>query len=189
MIPTRIGQLVNGGYFTGVIRIRNSAYAIIVAPKCSEITVCQLKTTPDATLCTQSVNDGLANTRAMTDSSHPVVQYCCDITVGSYNDWYLPSRDELELSYRYLKPTSDTNAVYSSSQYYTGNLGLANGTNPNSIPPSAPYTATNPAQTKVTAFRTGGVESFSADWYWTSTEYSTEPANTVVHEFNYGCQC
>ena len=188
MIPTRIGQLANGGYFTGVIRIRNSAYAIIVAPKWSEITVCQLKTTPDATLCTQSVNDGLANTHAMNDSSHPVVQHCCNITLGGYNDWYLPSRDELELCYHNLKPTSDSNLVYHACEYYTGNLGLENGTNPNSVPPGLAYTLTAPLQTIVTSFCASSKEAFYPNWYWASTEYSVINSCAMMMGFSNGIQ-
>ena len=33
MIPTRVGQKCEGGYFTGVIREGATCYAIIVAPK------------------------------------------------------------------------------------------------------------------------------------------------------------
>ena len=46
MIPTRVGQKSEGGYFTGVIRVGNSAYAIIVSPKHTEVKKVRFKTRP-----------------------------------------------------------------------------------------------------------------------------------------------
>ena len=187
LIPTRVGQRFEGGVFTGVIRVGERAYAVIVAPKSTQVSGLPFKTTNSATENTQSVNDGWANTRSMNNSSHPVAQYCRNIAVDGYTDWYLPSRDELALCYRYLKLTADDNFVYASDQYYSGNLSLANGTNPNSIPAGAAYTTTNPAQTTVTTFQSGSVSAFDTDtYYWTSTEYSSHTSNTSIQYFYNG---
>ena len=183
MIPTRIGQKFEGGYFAGINRIGVCAYAILVAPKSTERNV-QFKTTYSSTSGIQSVNDGWSNTNAMNDVEHPAAQYCRSLTVGRHADLYLPSRDELELCYRNLKPTARHNATYTAGTF-DGNLGLATGTNLNSIPAGSAYTATNPTQTIVTAFWTGGIEAFdTSSWYWTSTESSdywtsTESSSTA----------
>ena len=185
-IPTTIGQAWGGGYYAGVIKVGTTRYALIVAPKSTQTTGA-FKTSADATANTQSVNDGWTNTNSMNNSSHPAAQYCRNMTAGGYTDWYLPSRDELELCYRNLKPTTDNNTVYAASTY-TSNLNLANGTNPDSDPAGAAYTTTNPAQTTVTTFRSGGVEAFDAAWYWTSTEYSSGTSRALIQTFDNGLQ-
>ena len=189
MIPTRVGQKCEGGYFAGVIRVGSTCYAIIVAPKSTQVIGLLFKTSADATANTQSVNDGWANTTLMNDSFHPAAQYCRNISAGGYTDWYLPSRDELELCYRNLKPTTQNNSVYAAGAAGSGNLGLANGTNPNSDPAGDAYTTTNPAQTTVTTFQSGGVEAFDTDnYYWTSTEYSSATTSALIQLFGSGYQ-
>ncbi len=174
MIPTRIGQKFKGGYFAGVIRVRDRAYAVLAAPKSTECSI-QFKTRCSGTPNTQLVNDGWSNTNAMNNNKHPAAQYCRNLTVDRHTDLYLPSRDEHELCYRVFKPT-DWDNVKSS------------GTNLNSIPTGAAYTKTDPAQTIVTAFQTGSVEAFAADWYWTSTEYSSDTNNSLIQNFSGGYQ-
>ena len=101
---------------------------------------------------------------------------------------YLPSRDELELCYRNLKPTNCSNDTYFTGTL-SGNLRLATGTNLNSIPAGAAYTETNPAQTIVTAFRAGSVEAFDANsYYWTSTEFSEYTSFSLIQNFFNGNQ-
>lgn len=82
--------------------------------------------------------------------------------IGGYSDWYLPSLDELELGYRYLKPTTDEN----------GNIGYGWGTNPNSIPVGAAYTTSNPSQTLVPIFQNTNEQAFKGNamgqTYWTA---------------------
>ena len=186
MIPTRIGQHSEGGYFAGVIRVKDCAYAVLVAPKSTERNILfktQLSRTPRIPL----VNDGWTNTNAMNNNEHPAAQYCRNLNVGEHTDWYLPSRDELELCYRVFKPTNWNNDTYTAGTF-PGNLRLANGTNLNSIPTGAAYTATNPASTIVTAFWAGSVDAFDTDWCWTSTEYSSDTTDSLVQIFSNGSQ-
>ena len=186
MIPTRIGQKIEGGHFAGVNRIQNCVYAILVAPKSTEHTRLRFKIHNSSTPGILSVNDGIANTLAMDDKLHPAAQYCRSLNVCGHTDYYLPSRDELELCYRYLKPTECCNTTLPASTR-RGNLKLATGTNPNSIPAGAAYTATNPARTTVTPFRYGGAEAFEY-WYWTSTESSTNSNHSLYQDFSDGHQ-
>ena len=187
MIPSRIGVKFEGGYFIGVIRAGDVCYALIVAPGCTEVRLAQ-KNSNGQTTVTQSVNNGVLNTHEMNDDFYSVAQYCCNLTEGGYTDWYLPSRDELELCYRYLKPRADYNTTYSDGNFL-GNLGFANGTNPNSVPVGTPYTTTNPAQTAVIAFWAGSVDAFSSAYYWTSTEYTARTSYVLIQNFDYGHQC
>ena len=186
MIPTRIGQKFEGGYFAGINRVRDCAYAILVAPKSTECSI-PFKTHWGGTPGAQLVNDGWANTNAMNDSAHPAAQYCRSLTVGGHTDLYLPSRDELELCYRVFKPTNRSNTTYTAGTF-PGNLRLANGTNLNSIPTGAAYTEINPARTIVTAFQTGGIEAFAVEWYWTSTESSSYANGSLSQNFSNGNQ-
>lgn len=48
-----------------------------------------------------SDRDGLANTRALFDSTHdhPAAQWATDLQIDGLRDWYLPARHELRLCY------------------------------------------------------------------------------------------
>ena len=186
MIPTRIGQKNEGGYFAGINRIQNCVYAILVAPKFTEHNCLEFKTQGSITHGILLVNDGLTNTLAMDDNTHPAAQYCRSLNVCGHTDYYLPSRDELELCYRNLKPTECCNTPVPASAH-SGNLSLATGTNYNSIPTGSAYTETNPARTIVNAFCIGGVEAFEY-WYWTSTESSLYLGRSLIQYFSRGYQ-
>ncbi len=193
MIPTRIGQKFEGGYFAGINRIEDCVYAVLVAPKSTECSI-PFKAHCSSTPNTQLVNDGWSNTNAMNDTEHLAAQYCRSLTVGGHTDLYLPSRDELELCYRNLKPTGRGNTTSGAGN--VGNLSSATGTNLNSIPTGSAYTSTNPAQTIVTTFQTGNVEAFetssvdafAVEWYWTSTESSAFTNDSLVQNFSDGFQ-
>ena len=187
MIPTRIGQKFECGYFSGVIRVRDCAYLILAAPKSTDCSV-RFKTQSSGTPGIHRVNDGWANTNAMNDSAHPAAQYCRRLTVGGHTDLYLPSCDELELCYRVFKPTDQVN-VTSPTCSYAGNLSLPNGTNRSSIPTGAAYTETNPASTIVTAFQTGSAVAFeTSNYYWSSTEFSEYTSFSLIQNFFNGNQ-
>ena len=87
----------------------------------------------------------------------------------------MPAKNELEVCYFNLKPTTNAN-----------NTSFA--TNPNSVPArTSNYTSGNPAQTSATAFITSsGAEAFASANYWTSTEFSA--TYTRAQSFLYGSQ-
>lgn len=173
-VPTVAGTAYAGGFYAGRIVIGGSTYVLVVAPKSSgHSTSKQWKTTSDTTSGTSSLNDGLANSNAMNNSSHPAAQFCRALTIGGYSDWYLPAKDELEICYRNLKPTTDAN-------------NTSSGANTNSSPAGSAYTSGSPAQTSNTAFKTGGAEAFDSAYYWASTESSAATAG--IQTFTAGTQ-
>jgi hypothetical protein len=167
--PTTIGQAFGGGFYAGQISTTGNGVAthyLIVAPKATgQASTNRLwKTTDTATAGTSSVIDGFANSEAMNNASHPAALFCRGLSIGGFTDWYLPAKNEIEILYYNLRPTSVNN--------FTGG-----NTNPNAVPPrSSNYSASVPGQTSATAFQSGGSEAFPPDAFWSSTEFSTTDA-------------
>ena len=184
MILTRIGQLAPGGRFVGINRIGNSCYMIIVSPKWSEeIKGLRLKTFVSHTPNTKSVCNGLDNTRAMDSSEHPAARFCLGLVVNGFNDYYLPSLNELELCYRNFKPNTRVNVTQPASAALP-----STGINNSSIPQGRLYTPVNPCQTVVTAFCAGNSEAFESAQYWSSTEFSANTTGVFNQNFFFGFQ-
>ena len=190
-VPTVAGAAYQGGFFAGKIVVGGLNYALVVAPKASgESLSKQWKTTNDTTAGTLSLNDGLSNSNAMNTNAHPAAQFCRALTIGGYSDWYLPSRDELEIVYRNCKPDSTANAAYASRMtnwgvgagVYNGVDSNGNGYNANSLPVGAAYTTSNPTTSVSAAYVAGGAEAFGAAYYWSSTEFTA----TGAWEQNFG---
>lgn len=168
MILTRIGQHAPGGRFVGINRIGNSCHMVIVSPKWTEeIKGFRLKTVYTHTPNTESPCNGLANTRAMDSSEHPAARFCLDLVVNGFNDYYLPSLNELELCYRNFKPNTRRNVTHPASLVH-----FVTRINNSAIPPGRAYTTVNPCQTVVTAFCEGNSEAFERVRYWSSTDHS-----------------
>ena len=102
---------------------------------------------------------------------------CGDLVLGGYSDWYLPAKNELEVLYYNLKPTTDAN-------------NTASGSNANAVSPepvSTNYTTGSPAQTSAgIGFRTGETDAFACDYYWSSTE--NDSGNAWKQNFGSGYQ-
>ncbi|MDO9140943.1 MAG: DUF1566 domain-containing protein [Methylobacter sp.] len=180
--PTTIGEAYGGGFYAGKIVIGANTYYLIVSPKSSgHHTSKQWKTTNDTTTGTLSLNDGLTNSNAMNNASHPAAQFCRGLTIGGYSDWYLPSRDELEICYRNLKPGTTTNTVYASriTNFGAGGNGVdsqGNGDNDNSNPLGDAYTTSVPTVTSAASFTAGSAEAYELQYYWASTEFTATTA-------------
>ena len=169
-----IGEAYGGGFFAGLIRIGSSTYGLIVAPKDGGEIVGEWgpRKAVDGAL---SFFDGHANTQAMADAGSDIALWAYSLKIGDNSDWYIPSRDELEVCYRNLKPTDDSN--------YCGS-----GDNPSTYLPSYAYAPDTPAQTSVEAFREDGSEAFDPMWHWTSTQYAGDASDAWSQGFLGGIQ-
>ena len=99
-----LGSPLGGGFFAGEMTIDGEHFALVVAPKAEgEKLELQYKrrNTADGT---DSDDDGLANSERINDANHPASQFCRSLKVGGFDDWYLPSRDELAMLWRNLGP-------------------------------------------------------------------------------------
>lgn len=168
------GQAMEGGFFAGIILIDGAQYATIVAPKAQGETVGPWgeygKKIP-----ANHFADGLANTIAMAEHGSYIAKWALDLDINGHQDWYIPSRDELELIYRNLKPTTDENYC-----------SYRDGENPSSVPQGGLYEDNSPAQTQAPNFQEGAEESLDSIWHWSSTQYSAYSA--FVQTFSDGYQ-
>jgi hypothetical protein len=170
-IPAVIGEPFGGGYFAGYISHTadgNPTHALIVAPRATGATGANYtlttslawKTATTTTAGTTSSFDGAANTAAMVTAGiadHPAAEFCVNLSIGGFTDWYLPSRYELDIAYFNLKPSTQAN-------------NTSWGTNIYAVPQrNSNWTAAYPTQTSITAFNTS-TEAFVAGNHWSSTE-------------------
>ena len=162
--PLVIGDSYGGGYLAGQISTTGNGVAthnLVVGPVASAQNLSKqfkiLNTDdPGAT----SVIDGPSNSSSMNDVSHPAAQFCEGLTIGGFSDWYMPAKNELEVCYYNLKPTTAANDPA--------------GINANAVPARASnYTSGTPAQTSATNFRDTGAEDFVDSFYWASTQLSS----------------
>jgi hypothetical protein len=162
--PGAIGSAYEGGFYAGEISTTANGVAthyLVIGPLSSaQNTSVQWKTSNTATAGTSSVIDGPTNSSNMNNASHPAAQFCEGLTIGGFSDWYMPAKNELEVCYFNLKPTTTSN-------------NTSSGTNTNAVPSrGSNYTSGTPAQTSAAAFQSGGSEAFAAASYWSSTEAS-----------------
>jgi hypothetical protein len=187
--PAVIGEPFGGGYFAGYISHTadgNPTHALIVAPPATGATGTGYTLTTmlkwadqdvavpasSTLISASSVFDGKANTDLMMSlianetysaGAFPAAQFCADLSIGGFTDWYLPARWELDIAYFNLKPSTAAN-------------NTSWGTNDYSVPKrTANNTLTYPQQTYVTAFNTS-TEAFVADNHWSSTESNATTA-------------
>ena len=162
LVPV-VGSALGGGYFAGQISTAGNGvadYNLVVGPVASAQSTLQWKTSNTGGDPT-SVIDGPTNSATMNSATYPAAQFCEAVNTGGFSDWYMPAKNELEVCYYNLKPTTQSN--------YT-----ASGINANAVPARASnYTAGTPAQTSATDFRSTGAEDFAADFYWASTQFSS----------------
>jgi hypothetical protein len=181
--PAVIGEPFGGGFFAGYISHTadgSPTHALIVAPRANGATGTGYTLTTNLKWADETVDvpanstligadnefDGKVNTDLMMSliadetysaGAFPAAQFCADLSIGGFTDWYLPARWELDIAYFNLKPSTATN-------------NTSWGTNDYSVPKrTANYTLTYPQQTYVTAFNTS-VEAFVAETHWSSTE-------------------
>jgi hypothetical protein len=171
-----IGQPFGGGYYTGQISTAGTGvadYYLIVSPQSTgESPSGPYKTSNTDDPGATSAIDGPANSIAINDAAHPPAFFCKALTIGGYTDWYMPAFQELEICYYNLKPTTQANVT-------------TTGINPYAVPPRASnYTSGNPAQTTATDFQSGGIQMFSNNYNWSSTQNGA--SNAYMKRFTNG---
>ena len=182
-IPTVIGQAYQGGYYAGQIGVSSVAtHYLVVGPKSSAQSTKTWKNVQTATPGSTSDINGPQNTADMVadgnSTVYPCAHFCNDATIGGYTDWYMPAKNELEVCYFNLKPTTSNNTTSS-------------GINPNAVPArTSNYTIGNPTQTSAADFIPGGGQDFSQVYYWSSTESTVTytSANGIQMEIGYFAQ-
>ena len=180
-----------GGYYAGAnIVVDGTEYAIIVSPKeGGEASSIQWKTNNTVTSGTFSTYNGKLNLQNIIDanalSSHPAMNFCNNLNINGFTDWHLPSPDELEVCYRYLKPSPDNNFVGVRSLH-----NELSGYNPNSNPTKDGYATNSPQQTTVTEFQEGGSQAFfdSTTPYHTSAQLPVATNAVYTQRFKDGLQ-
>jgi hypothetical protein len=176
-IPTVVGTATAGGFYAGRFRIGEQLFALVVAPKAAgEHDDTRWNKSSKDVAAAKSFCDGHANTLAMAEAGSALARWALELRIADYGDWYVPSRDELELLYRSLKPGADSN------------YGYRSGDNPSSVPPGYPYSSETPGQTGIQAFRGDGAEAFDEVWYWSSTQYAGDAGYAWFQHFRYGYQ-
>ncbi len=174
--PSSAGEPFGGGYYAGAnIVVGGTTYALVVAPKAQggeagSTLPWEWTTDPDVPGAA-STNDGASNTAAIVaaggSSTSVAAGFCNNLNINGYTDWHLPSADELEICYRYLKPTTQSNNTSTRSLH-----NAINGTNPNSDPVGDAYTTSDPSRTSIAIYQSGASEAFVENYYWTSTQRS-----------------
>ncbi|WP_454710989.1 Lcl domain-containing protein [Cupriavidus nantongensis] len=176
-VALKAGDAIGGGFYAGQIRQDDGNYVLVVAPKDGgdhdDIAWNADRKRVDGAL---SYYDGRANTVAMAQAGSELAVWALGLQLNGIDDWYLPARDELELAYRNLKPT-------------TGNYaGFRDGENISAVPTTYAYTEDNPSQTAAEAFQEGGAEAFEQAWYWASTQYAGYSGYAWLQTFDVGDQ-
>lgn len=165
-----IGAAFGGGFFAGQIGVSSVAtHNLVVGPISSAQSTLVYKNANTATAGADSVIDGPQNTADIVadgnSTVYPAGHFCNDLVIGGFSDWYMPAKNELEVCYYNLKPTT------------TSNETTYSGINANAVPARASnYTSGDPAQTTATNFKDTGSEDFAVVNYWSSTEYSASRA-------------
>lgn len=178
-----IGSAYQGGYYVGRMVVDGLIYRLIVSPKLYEQQKLMKSSFSFLPEGTTSLIDGWANTQAMfnqpnSQTDYPAAYYCRTLNISGYTDWYLPSRDELELIYRNLKPTTEQNITAGGTIPLIGPAtdGYPYGQNLNSLPRQInPYTVSDPAQTQVAIF-TNGSQNLAPQTFWSSSRTVNEPS-------------
>jgi len=146
-----IGSAFGGGFFAGQIGVSSVAtHNLIVGPRSTAQTQLQWKNANTATPGAGSDIDGPQNTADMVadgnSTVYPCAHFCNNLSTGGQTDWYMSAKNELEVCYYNLKPTTTAN-------------NTSSGINPNAVPARASnYTAGTPAQTSAANFVSGQSE-------------------------------
>ena len=175
------GEAVGGGFYVGKMSINGNGipthHLIISDISTRQTTLSWDSRTTGNSGFVSGVNNpinGPQNTTSLAGqgSVYEAANYCENLNSGGYTDWYLPSVQELQMCYYYLKPTTGANHNYGDSY---------GGANPYAVAPqpiNIGYGTAGPSQTSATAFKFGNAQSFGTFGYYSSCE-STSGAEII----------
>jgi hypothetical protein len=177
-------EVYTGGYPLGP---STNTISVVTPGTAGTPATIQWKTSSSSDTNPNSRNEvyGKLATDQFTGTTYPAFNWAKGLNIGGFTDWYIPAKNELEILYYNLKPTTTTNSNFNAPPP---------GNNPNAIPPRTGYNstaspATNPAQTTNALFQSGGSEAFTtADACWSSTESSINPSGAWTQFFGNGVQ-
>lgn len=161
-----------------------SRYRIIVAPKASgenaSIAIGNgLVQEPDASA---TLSEGWKSTLALVaagnSTAFPAPWWARGLSIAGKTDWYIPSRDELEVMQRNLNPSTTFNLSTARTDSLINyavlgaydDISTNNGANRNSSPVGAFYTGSEPQVAAGKNFRAGESESLEGSRYGTSSQ-------------------
>lgn len=129
----KIGEAYKGGFYLGDITDNNIKYRIVVSPKSSGEGRAKWRSAnvSNTTIGVTSLTDGPGNTAKLIASpGHYAAEFCHNLSINGYTDWYLPAYDEMKIMYdnHAAKPfsnndgfaTSDKSIHWSSSENNKG---------------------------------------------------------------------
>lgn len=163
-LPIAPGDAFGGGIFVGYIQPGDGhTYMLIMAPRATGLVDLSapgafgaFSTTIADAPGAHDLANGRSNTQALAalgQANYPLAYNLINggVVIGGLADWYIPAIAEIEMLYRYFKPTSTTNVASA------GPNGMTNGANPYSYPVGAAYTPSNPAQNTDARFQYNAV--------------------------------
>jgi hypothetical protein len=166
-----LGAELEGGFYGGLYSLNGNGvptHALIVAPKLEgHVPSSAWKNANTATPGTESTFDGVPNTQAAADAGgHAPAGWARGLTIGGFDDWYIPSQYELLALYWTLSPESGGD--------FPNTEEPGAGVNPYAVPQRGEFGyEDNPSITSALAFRMNQSEAFNMDSYGTSTQGAT----------------
>jgi len=114
----------DAGHYLPWGRYLEAAPADIISPS----TIYQWKTSNNSTTGTSPlIGYGKVNTEAMAGDTHPAAEACRDYNVSTYNDWFLPSRNELDMMCWNLRGKSHSSSSFHAARGATDNPDVTGG--------------------------------------------------------------
>lgn len=190
-----VGTQMEGGYYVGQVLGSGLTsggglddagvlYNLIVAPAASgqqqSIQFCIVAWTGGNAYDQRAFGKPAQDSNAYKDGDetviYPLFTWADGLNINGYDDWYVPAMDELEMLYRYLKPTADGNDPSS-------------GVNNTAVPPTGVYTNTDPDQSNTPdIFKQGGSEALALPHHWSSNNYGGSAASAQCQRMTDGKQ-
>jgi len=113
-----IGDALGGGFYVGDITDGGVDYHLIVAPKAEGEAV---KRWIDSETGADSDTNGPGNTAKILQqhATFPAAQFCADLRLGGFDDWYLPSKRELNVVNKALKALAAIGEAFAGSFFWS----------------------------------------------------------------------